>query len=78
MRDRLVKDSFKFLQVKIFFWSMDVTQIVEEAKMNGQTTMNSLGGALSLFLGISFVAVIEFIELTARILACIFSPGKAF
>ena len=60
------------LQVNVYFGSSEVTKIEEEVKMDLNSLLSSLGGALSLAPGISLVVVLEFVELGLRITAQIF------
>ena len=56
-------------QVKVFYRDMNVRK-VEEIKEYPSVfnLLNSLGGALSLWLGISFIALFEIVELVARLI----------
>ena len=54
-------------QVDIFFGTMVVTEIEEQPENTSTGILNSLGGALSLWLGISMIMVFEIVELTLRL-----------
>ena len=58
-----------YFQVKVFYRDMHVRK-VEEIKEYPSVfnLLNSLGGALSLWLGISFIALFEIVELVVRII----------
>ena len=55
-------------QVLVYFESQSVLVITEEAKYNFESILTSVGGALSLYLGISLVAMFEYFELLARLM----------
>ena len=63
----------KHFQVDIFFGSMETTNIMEHPKYTATSFMNSLGGTLSLWLGISLIMVFEAVELAIRLLLCLIS-----
>ena len=48
-----------------------MTKIIETKKLEFNDIMTGLGGALSLFLGISFVAALEYAELFIRLIAAL-------
>ena len=50
---------------------MEVTKITERRKWAPQDILMGLGGTLSLFLGISFVAALEYAELLVRLIAAV-------
>ena len=58
-----------YFQVKVFYRDMNVRK-VEEIKEYPSVfnLLNSLGGALSLWLGISFIALFEIVELVVRLI----------
>ena len=56
-----------YLQIKIFFGSRSVERVQEDAKYTTFSLMSSLGGATSLYLGISFVVLFEFFEVIVRL-----------
>ena len=58
-----------YFQVKVFYRDMNVKK-VEEIKEYPSVfnLLNSLGGALSLWLGISFIALFEIVELVVRLI----------
>ena len=58
-------------QVRIYFGTLDVTKTTEKPRWTAEDILLGLGGTLSLFLGISFVAALEFIELFIRLAAAI-------
>ena len=45
-----------------------MTSIVESPKFDNAGLLNSLGGALSLFLGVSIIMLFEWLELIVRLL----------
>ena len=63
----IMHDRFIF-QINIYFGSLDVTSIVESPKYDNAGLLNSLGGALSLFLGVSIIMLFEWLELIFRLL----------
>ena len=62
MQDHVQKD---FIKVNIFFESKTIQLINENPLMGTQALLSSLGGAFSLYLGISIIALFEIIELLA-------------
>ena len=56
-------------QVRIYYNSLEVTEIKDSPRYTLGSFVNELGGCLSLFLGISMVMVFELIELIARMIA---------
>ena len=58
----------EFSRVEIYLDGKEVTKIEEEALITSKNLVTSLGGALSLFLGMSFVTLMEVAELTAEVL----------
>ena len=57
-----------FLKVKIYFSTRNIQTITESPKYNFQSLLSSLGGAFSLYLGISIIALFESLELATRLL----------
>ena len=55
--------------MRVYFSTLEVTKITETKKWEGEDIMVGLGGTLSLFLGISFVAALEYAELLFRLIA---------
>ena len=53
--------------MSIYFGSLDVTSIVESPEFENGALLNSLGGALSLFLGVSLVMIFEVVEVNVRL-----------
>ena len=51
-----------FLSLDIYYESTVVTTVREEPKFTPDTLMSSLGGALSLYLGISVLSMLEVLE----------------
>ena len=62
----------EFSRVEIYLDGKEVTKIEEEALITSKNLVTSLGGALSLFLGMSFVTLMEVAELTAEIVFSLF------
>lgn len=58
----------EFGRLEIYLDGKEVTKIEEEALITSKNLVTSLGGALSLFLGMSFVTLIEVGEMTAEAL----------
>ena len=54
------------LQLKVYFGSLEVMNIIESPEYNFDSLLTNLGGALSLCLGVSFIMVFEIIELIIR------------
>jgi hypothetical protein len=46
------------------FWFLDLNyiEIRQTPKMSGYSLLNEIGGALSLFVGITFLSLLEFLE----------------
>ena len=66
-------------QLQVYFGSFEVTTIVETPHWTWETILTGLGGALSLWLGITLAGILEFFELFCRLLAAVFSeivPAK--
>ena len=57
-----------YLKVNIFLGTKSTMQTTEQPKLDPQTMISSLGGAISVFLGISIISAFEFIELLIRLL----------
>ena len=53
--------------MSIYFGSLDVTSIVESPEFEQGALLNSLGGALSLFLGVSIIMIFEVVEVNVRL-----------
>ena len=53
-------DKTIILQIRVYFSTLEVTKITETKKWDTEDIMVGLGGTLSLFLGISFVAAIDY------------------
>ena len=60
----------------MFFTSLTYENIVESPAMTVGSLLNNLGGALSLYLGVSFVAAFEVFELIARLIIAPFYTNK--
>lgn len=58
----------QFLKVQIFYSSMTKTEIKESPKYDFGSFLVSLGGAISLYLGISIVSFFEIVEFVMRFL----------
>lgn len=69
--ERAVKQSF--IKLSVYYENKAVQRSVETPKYTLDTTMSSLGGAISLFLGISIIACFEMFELIIRIVRKIVS-----
>ena len=55
-----------FLQLEVYFDTMTISEICEEKKYSFFTFLASLGGAISLYLGMSFIAMFELFEILIR------------
>ncbi len=62
----------------IFYPSLDYTVIDQIPKMDLYDFISNIGGNLSLFIGISFLSLIEFIELFIEIIVIIFNKNITF
>ncbi len=60
----------------MFFTSLTYENIVETPAMTVGELLSNLGGALSLYLGISFVAAFEIVELIVRLIVAPFYTKK--
>ena len=58
-------------QANIYFDSMDVQEVVENAQYTPTSFLSTLGGAVSLYLGISLVSSMEGLELLIRYIVAI-------
>ena len=58
-----------FMQVVIYYGSLDVEAVSEEPEYTFLTFLSGLGGALSLYLGISFIQVFEVVEFVVKLFA---------
>ena len=65
-----VKDIVKsnFISVTIYFGTFDVTTIQEVPQYNFWGFLSTLGGAFSLFLGLTFIQLLEVVELIFKLL----------
>ena len=61
------------LQVSIYFGTVEVSSVIESPQFTVNSFINSLGGALSLFLGCSFVQLFESVELVIRMIYSLFT-----
>ena len=59
----------------MFFSSLTYENIVESPAMTFGQLMSNLGGLLGLYLGVSFVAFFEVIELLVRLIITPFQPS---
>ena len=57
-----------FISTTIYFGSFDVTTIEEVPQYTFWGFMSTLGGALSLFLGLTFMQLLEVVQLIAKLL----------
>ena len=57
------------MQVNIYYGSLDVDTVHEEPEFTFLTFLSGLGGALSLYLGISFIQVFEVVEFVVKLFA---------
>ena len=59
----------EYFQVNVFFESLDVEDVQENPKFPTiWDFLNTLGGALSLFLGASLISIMEIFEIMLRLL----------
>ncbi len=61
------------LQVNIFLRTKSVQDIAEVEQFTFMSLLSSLGGALSLYLGITLVSIFEVLELLVRFLLALFN-----
>ena len=59
--------SYNIFQVNVFFSTLKMDNIVESAEIDLSEFRNQMGGALALYLGISFVSFFEVVELILRV-----------
>ena len=69
-------DKTIILQIRVYFSTLEVTKITETKKWDTEDIMVGLGGTLSLFLGISIVAVFEYAELLLRLIVALFTKYR--
>ena len=65
-----------FFQLNVFFKSLSVETVAESAEYTWQSFLSTLGGARSLWLGITFLQIFEVIELGARFMYESFNQSK--
>ncbi len=53
----------EFVRLEIYLENKEVTRIAEEPQVPWKQMVVNLGGALSLYLGMSFVTVVEVVEM---------------
>ena len=63
------------MQVSIYYGSLDVDHVAETPEYTFLTFLSSLGGAVSLYLGISFIQVFEVVEFMIKLCASCFSQN---
>ena len=63
----------QFVSVKVYYETKSVTYVKELAKYNFESLLSSFGGAFSLYLGVSLVALFEVVELVFRLAGSVFS-----
>ena len=61
------------MQVSIYYGTLDVDDVAEVPEYTFLTFLSSLGGAVSLYLGISFIQVFEIVQLLIKLLVSCFS-----
>lgn len=57
----------EFSRLEVYLDGKEVTKIREEARITSKNLVTSLGGALSLFLGMNFVTLVEVAEMMAEV-----------
>ncbi len=68
---------FKSFQLRIYYGSKATSKIIETPKYQGYNSiLSSVGGAISLYLGMSFVSLCEFIEFALRALAACIGKNR--
>jgi hypothetical protein len=50
------------VELKVFYLDLRYTEIRQTPKMSGYSLLNEIGGALGLFVGITFLSLFEFLE----------------
>ena len=50
------------VEFKVFYLDLSYSEIKQTAKMSGYSLLNEIGGALGLFVGITFLSLFEFLE----------------
>ena len=68
---------FFSLQLKVYYGSLEVTKVEESPKYDLKNLVSGLGGALSLFLGGSFIMFFEIVEFFLRSLESLLHPKRA-
>ena len=63
------------MQVSIYYGSLDVDTVAENPEYTFLTFLSSLGGAVSLYLGVSFIQVFEVVELVVKLFVSCFSQN---
>ena len=64
-----LSSQFDLFQINIFFESLDVEEVKESPQFATiWDLLNSLGGALSLFLGVSLISIFEIFEIGIRLI----------
>ena len=63
------------MQVSIYYGSLDVDTVEENPEYTFLTFLSSLGGAVSLYLGVSFIQVFEVVELVVKLFVSCFSQN---
>lgn len=58
----------RFLDLFIFYESIDQKEITEKAKMSGTDFISATGGILGLFLGLSLLSLVEIFEFLYELL----------
>ena len=61
------------MQISIYYGSLDVDNVAENPEYTFLSFLSSLGGAVSLYLGISFIQVFEVVELIIKLFVSFFS-----
>lgn len=56
---------------------MELESIEEDEEYNAWSILSTIGGAVSLYLGITLVSLFEFVELLVRIIHAGFKGGPA-
>ncbi len=65
-----------YLKADVYFQTLNVREIVQSKKFAGDTIMASIGGGLSLYLGVAIILLFELFELGYDIFVGVWKHGS--
>lgn len=72
----LINDQNNFVGINVFYNDLSYTYISQMPKMELSEYISNIGGILGLFIGISFLSLVEFLELFIELFLIVFKKKK--